>query len=454
MSDASAANRPGPLSMLDADRREAAILRRVSLRLVPFLLVAYLVAVIDRTNVGFASIQMNHDIGMTGAAFGFAGGIFFLSYFIFEIPSNLALQRFGASRWLARVMISWGIVAGATAFVTGPTGFLVMRVILGAAEAGFFPGVILYMTYWFPSKYRARMMGWFILSVPASGIVGSPISGALLEADGFLGLHGWQWMFLMEAVPAVLLGVVAIWWLTDRPEQARWLSADDRDLLAARLVADRQALASGQVKRLSFWRLVTNGRVLLLTLVCASTVTISAMLGIYQPLIIKGFGVGNFETGLLNAVPYVAACIAMVVCGRNSDRTGERIWHNAIPMLAVVVAMLLTLVAHGLLLNMVLLVVIISGTFACKGPFWALASEALPPSMAAVAIAEINALGSLPGFGASYLIGAIRQATGSFPLSIMPIAALCFAGVIGVLIIGRQARQSAMRSGDVPLATP
>jgi MFS family permease len=440
--------------MSETDQQEAAILRRVSLRLVPFLLVAYLVAVIDRTNVGFASIQMNHDIGMTGAAFGFAGGIFFLSYFVFEIPSNLALQRFGASRWLARVMITWGLVAGATAFVTGPTGFLVMRVILGAAEAGFFPGVILYMTYWFPSHYRARMMGWFVLSVPASGIVGSPISGALLQIDGFLGLHGWQWMFVMEALPAVVLGFVAIWWLTDRPEQARWLSADERALLAARLAADRQALAAQQVEHLSFWRLVTNGRVLMLTLICASTVTISAMLGIYQPLIIKGFGVGNIETGLLNAIPYIVACIAMVVCGRHSDRTRERIWHNAIPMLAVVVAMLLTLVAHGLMLNMLLLVVIITGTFACKGPFWALATEALPPSVAAVAIAEINALGSLPGFGASYLIGVIKQATGSFPLSIMPIAALCFLGVVGVLIMGRQARRGSVAAAEIPLATP
>ena len=429
-------------------------MRRIARRLVPFLLVAYLVAVIDRTNVGFASIQMNQDIGMSSAVFGLAGGIFFLSYFLFEIPSNLAMQRFGASKWLARVMVTWGLVAGATAFVTGPTGFLVMRVVLGAAEAGFFPGVILYLTYWFPSHYRARMMGWFILSVPASGIVGSPISGILLDADGFLGLHGWQWMFLLEALPAVLLGVAAWWWLTDSPDKAGWLSAEERAWLAARLAADRQLLESHQVQPQSFWRLVTNGRVLMLTLICASTVTISAMLGIYQPLIIKGFGVGNVETGLFNAVPYVAACIAMVVCGRHSDRTQERIWHNAIPMLAVVVAMLLTLVTKGLALNMLLLVVIISGTFACKGPFWALATEALPTSMAAVAIAEINALGSLPGFGASYLIGAIRQKTGSFPLSIMPVAALCFVGAIGVLVIGRQTRARALQTGELPVATP
>ncbi len=427
-------------------------MRRVALRLVPFLLVAYLVAVIDRTNVGFASLQMNRALGIDAAAFGLAGGVFFLSYFLFEIPSNLALERFGASRWLARVMVTWGLVAGGTAFVTSANQFLVMRVVLGAAEAGFFPGVILFLTYWFPSAYRARMMGWFVLSVPASGIVGSPISGLLLEAEGFLGLHGWQWMFLVEALPAVLLGIGALWWLTDRPEHASWLTPEDRDWLQGRLASDRRALAGRQVGHLPFWRLVTDGRVLLLTLICASTVTISAMLGIYQPLIIKGFGVGNVETGLLNALPYVVACAAMVLCGRSSDRTRERVWHNAVPMLAAAIAMLLTLVAKGLALNMILLVVIVSGTFACKGPFWALATETLPASTAAVAIAEINALGSLPGFAASWLIGIIRQATGSFPLSIMPIAVLCLAGVVGVLVVGRQARQAA--ATELPLAIP
>ena len=428
------------------DPREAAIMRRVGLRLIPFLVIAYLVAVIDRVNVGFASLQMNHDLGLTHAAFGLAAGVFFLTYFIFEVPSNLVLQRVGASRWLARIMISWGMVAGATAFVAGPTSFLTMRLILGAAEAGFFPGVILFLTYWFPSHYRARMMGLFVLSVPASGIVGSPISGLLLGSEGFLGLHGWQWMFIAEALPAVLLGIFGLFWLTDGPAKAKWLSADERAWLAARLEADRRASAFGQVAALPLWRMLMNGRVLLLTLVCAATVTISAALGIWQPIIIKSFGVGNFQTGMLNAIPYIAACIAMVLWGRHSDRTLERVWHNVLPMSAAVIAMVATLFTTNLSVMMVLLTVIIVGTFACKGPFWALATEALPASIAAAAIAEINALGSLPGFFASTLIGWIKDATGSYPIAIMPIAALCFAGVIGVLFVAPR-RPVAMAQG-------
>jgi ACS family tartrate transporter-like MFS transporter len=423
----------------DADQaREAAIMRRVAWRLIPFLLLAYLVSVIDRVNIGFASIQMNHDLGLSRAAFGLAGGAFFLSYFLLEIPSNLAMQRVGASRWLARIMISWGLVAGATAFVVGPTSFLAMRLLLGAAEAGFFPGVILFLTCWFPSAYRARMIGLFVLSVPASGIVGSPVSGLLLGMEGVLGLHGWQWMFIVEALPAILLGLFGLWWLTDTPAEAGWLAAADRIWLAKRLEADRRAFAARQVPALPFWRMARNGRVLLLTLVCASTVTTSAVLGIWQPIIIKSFGVGNLDTGLLNAIPYIAACIAMVLWGRRSDRKRERVWHNAIPMAAAVVAMVVMLFIGDLAVNMVLLTIVMVGTYACKGPFWALATEALPASISAAAIAQINALGSLPGFGASYLIGAIKDATGSYPLAIMPIAALCLGGVIGVLFLGQR----------------
>ena len=417
---------------LATDPREAAVMRRVAFRLLPFLAIAYLVAVIDRVNIGFASLQMNHDLGLSQAAFGLAGGVFFISYFVFEIPSNIALQRVGARRWLARIMITWGLVAGATAFVTGPISFLVMRLVLGAAEAGFLPGVILFLTYWFPSHYRARMTGLFVLSVPASGILGSPLSGMLLGAEGVLGLHGWQWMFIVEALPAVAMGVFGLWWLTDTPTQARWLSPEDRTWLAARLEADQLHLASQQVPALPFWRMVANGRVLLLVLISASTVTISSVLGIWQPIIIKSFGVSNLGAGFLNAIPYIAACIAMVLCGRHSDRTRERVWHNAIPMFAVVLAFIATLFTANLVIVMVSLTVVMVGTYACKGPFWALATETLPPAMAGAAIAGINALGSLPGFFASALIGAIKDATGSYPIATMPIAALCLVGAIAV----------------------
>jgi ACS family tartrate transporter-like MFS transporter len=432
------------LASLEVDPREAAVMRRVAWRLMPFVIVAYLVAVIDRVNIGFASRAMNHDLGLTQAAFGLAGGAFFVTYFLFEVPSNAALQRVGARRWLARIMITWGVVAGTTAFVVGPVSFLTMRLVLGAAEAGFFPGVILFLTYWFPSAYRARMMGLFVLSVPASGVLGSPMSGLLLAAEGVLGLHGWQWMFIVEALPAVVLGVFGLWWLTDGPAEAGWLSAADRAWLVARLEADRLALADRQVPALPFWAMVTDGRILLLTLVGASTVTVSTVLGIWQPIIIMSFGVGNLAAGFLNAIPYVAASVAMVLWGRHSDRTGERVWHNAAPMLAVVVALVATVFTGQLVAVMGLLTLVMVGTYACKGPFWALATEALPAAMAGPAIAQINALGALPGFFASALIGAIRDATGSYPIAMLPVAGLCLAGVVGVFFLGYERSRSGM----------
>jgi sugar phosphate permease len=423
---------------LEGDPREAAVMRRVAWRLMPFVVAAYLVSVIDRVNIGFASLQMNHDLGLTQTAFGLAGGAFFLTYCAFEVPSNAALQRVGARRWLARIMISWGVVAGATAFVAGPGSFLVMRLMLGAAEAGFFPGVILFLTYWFPSDYRARMMGLFVLSVPVSGIVGSPLSGLLLETEGLLGLHGWQWMFIVEALPAVGLGMFGLGWLTDRPAEARWLSAEDRAWLAARLEADRQDLAARQMPALRFGSMITDRRILLLTLVGASTVTVSTALGIWQPIIIKSFGVSNGATGVLNAIPYVAASVALLLWGRHSDRGHERVWHNAIPMCIVVLALVGTLFTSDLRAVMGLLMLVMVGTYACKGPFWALATAALPPPMAGAAIAQINALGSLPGFFASALIGTIKDATGSYPIATLPIAGLCLAGLAGVFVLGRR----------------
>lgn len=417
------------------DPREKEVMRRVAVRLIPFLFCGYIVASVDRVNVGFASFEMNHDLGLTRAAFGLAGGAFFLSYFVFEIPSNLWLQKIGASRWLSRIMITWGLVSGATAFIGGPTSFLVMRLLLGAAEAGFFPGIILFLTYWFPSHYRARVVGLFMLSIPAAGIIGSPISGMLLGAQGLLGLQGWQWMFITEALPAVLLGLFGLFWLTDGPETAKWLSTDDKAWLIARLAADRRALASRTVMSVPFWRMMADRRVLLLTLVCASTLTCTAVLGIWQPIIIKSFGVKNFQAGLLNAIPYIAAALAMALWARHSDRRRERFWHNVLPMVAAVIAMVGTLFTTDLVVVMGLMTLLMVGVFACKGPYWALAVELLPNSMAAGALSQITAFGSLPSFFASYLVGAIKDATGSYPLAIMPIAALCVAGIIGVLFL-------------------
>ena len=423
----------------DAELRSATM-RKVAWRLIPFLVVAYLFSIVDRSNIGFASLEMNHDLHLSGTVFGLAGGIYFIGYFLFEVPSNLALERFGASRWIARVMISWGIVAGATAFCTGATSLVVMRFLLGAAEAGFFPGVILYLTYWFPAAYRARMVGFFMVSIPAANGLGSPIAGYLLSVDGLLGLHGWQWLFILEAVPTVLLGFVASVWLTDRPSSAAWLSADQREWLVGELARDAATrdAARGAAPAMTLWQTLVDRRVLFLALVSASTTTVSTALAIWQPVIMRSFGLSYVESGFVNAVPYVAACLAMVLWGRRSDRTGERLWHNAWPMMVVVLGFAGLLAFHALWPSVAMLTLVMAGTYACKGPFWAMSSEWLPRSAAAAGLAQISAVANLAGFFASYLIGAIRDTTGSYPLALTPLMALCAAGTAALAwIAGR-----------------
>ncbi|HVY16478.1 MAG TPA: MFS transporter [Rhodopila sp.] len=414
---------------------EAAVMKRVFWRLMPFLLAAYLVAYIDRVNVGFASLQMNKALGIDPTIFGLGAGIFFIGYFILEVPSNLGLERFGASRWIARIMISWGIISGACALITGSTSFLVLRFLLGAAEAGFFPGVILYLTYWFPSEYRAKIVGIFMVAIPVAGLTGSPISGAILGLDGVLGLGGWQWVFVLEAIPAVLMGVFSFVWLTDRPENATWLSPAERAWLTGKLASERSRTT--KVKQLSVWQTMVNKHVLVMALVYSGAAGASSAMAVWQPQVIKSFGLSNLETGFLNAVPYAISAVWMVLWGRSSDRTGERVWHNALPLGWMGLAMIATFWAPNLWVLLPILTLVLAGTYASKGPFWALSSEWLSAPVAAVGLAQINALGNLSGFFANFLIGWIKSATGSFPLAIMPIAILALVGTVAVLLVGR-----------------
>jgi ACS family tartrate transporter-like MFS transporter len=372
--------------------------------------------------------------------FGLAGGIYFIAYFLFEVPSNLALARFGASRWIARVMISWGIVAGATAFCVGPKSLLTMRFLLGAAEAGFFPGVILYLTYWFPPAYRARMVGLFMVSIPVANGLGSPIAGYLLSINGALGLRGWQWLFLLEAVPTTLLGFAAYVWLTDRPAHARWLTDAQRAWLTGELERSAAMSAVNRAPQLTLAQILFDRRVLFLALVSASTTTVSTALAIWQPVIVRSFGLSYLESGFVNAIPYVAASLAMVLWGRSSDRSGERLWHNALPMLAVIIGFAGLLVFHSLWPSVAMLTAVMVGTYACKGPFWAMSSEWLPRAAAAAGLAQISAVANLAGFFASYLIGAIKDATGSYPVSLIPLMVLCVAGTAALI---RQAGHAA-----------
>src|SRR6516165_6338063 len=400
---------------------EAATMRRVSWRLMPFLTLAYLLCYIDRVNVGFAALQMNKAVGIDPKVYGLGAGIFFIGYFILEVPSNLALERFGARTWIARIMISWGIVSAAFALIGGPYSFLFLRFLLGAAEAGFFPGVILYITYWFPAHYRAIIVGVFMVAIPVAGLIGSPISGAILYLDGALGLGGWQWIFLIEAAPAVLLGLASFIWLTDRPRDASWLTREQQQWLVAKIEAERRRVP--RVEHASVWRVISNKYVLIMALVYSGAVGASTAIAFWMLQLVKSFGLTNWETGLLNSIPFGIAAIWMILWGRSSDRSGERVWHNALPLAWMVLAMLATFWAM-----IPLLTLIAAGTYASKGPFWALSSEWLGAASAAAGLAQINALGNLSGFVFNYLIGWIVAETGSFPLALLPIAVVAAIG--------------------------
>ncbi|SHH36972.1 MFS transporter [Bradyrhizobium erythrophlei] len=413
---------------------ERATMRRVTRRLLPFLMACYLVSFIDRVNVGFAALQMNKDVGLTASMFGLGSGLFFVTYFIFEVPSNLVLEKVGARLWIARIMITWGLVSAATALVVGPYSFYLVRFLLGAAEAGFYPGVLLYLTFWFPKSYRARVVALFMVSVPAASFIGSPISAALLRLDGWLGLHGWQWMSIVEAAPAILLGGLAFFVLPDTPLQAKWLTAEQRRWLTDRIKRERDGGRSSS--RRSTWRVLIDKHVLAAGLIFAGSTGASACLSIWQPQILKSFGLSNMETGLLNSAPFGVAAVLMVLWAKHSDRTGERVWHLAIPLAATSLSLLLAFTAQSLLPTVAILFVAIVGTYAIKGPFWALSTEWMSTSAAAVGIAQINAIGNLGGFVGTYSLGVIKEATGSYALGLLPLALLTAAGTMLTLVLG------------------
>ena len=410
-------------------------MRQVAWRLLPFLMVCYFVSFLDRVNVGFAALQMVKALHMSPKVFGFGSGIFFFSYFLFEVPSNLLLEKVGARLWIARIMITWGFLAAGTAFIVGPGTFYTMRLLLGAAEAGFFPGVILYLTYWFPSEYRARIVGMFTVAIPVSSFLGSPISAALLGVDGWLGLRGWQWMFIMEGAPAVLLGFFCLFVLSDKPSGARWLDSDQKAWLNGRLQSE-----SGRSKRvgqISQWRVLWNKHVLVLSVTLAGSTAVSSGLQIWQPQIIKSYGLTNMQTGLLNSIPFALASVVMVLWGKRSDQTGERVWHTALPLVVTAVSLASALVFNSLLAIIIILCLAVIGIYAGKGPVWALSAEWLSAGTAAAGLAQMNAISNLAGLGTTWAVGSIKQATGSYPLAVLPLACLSAAGALAVLLIAR-----------------
>ncbi|MEO6947185.1 MAG: MFS transporter [Nitrobacter sp.] len=419
---------------------EKRVMRKVSFRIVPFIMLLYFIAFIDRVNIGFAALTMNKDLGLSPASFGLGAGIFFLGYFIFEVPSNLILNKVGARIWIARVMITWGIISGCFAFVQGETSFLSLRFLLGVAEAGFFPGIILYLSFWFPSRFRAGVVSLFMAAAPLSVILGSPLSTALLKMDGLLGYKGWQWLFIMEAIPAIILGFVVLGYMTDKPEKATWLKKDERDWLIAEMNAEHAA--KGPAINSSIWRGLADSRVLALALIYFGTSAGLYTLGIWAPQIIKGFGLSTMQVGFLNAVPPTLAVIAMVLWARHSDKTNERTWHVVAACLAAAVGLALAASAGSWMSVVAALALVNIGISSAKPPLWAMPTTFLSGSAAAAGIATINSIGNLGGFVGPSMIGWIKGVTGSFEGGLYFISALLVLSALVTLVLSRSNRSA------------
>ena len=428
------------------DGIETRTMSKVTTRLVPFLIVCYFAAYLDRVNVGFAKLQMSPALGLTETMFGLGAGIFFFTYFIFEVPSNLALDRFGARRWIARIMFTWGIVSGAMAFIPNiasglgispETTFYAIRLLLGAAEAGFFPGIIFFLTLWFPSAYRARIVGYFMAAIPLSSVIGAPISGYLLGVTGF-GLAGWQWLFILEAVPALLLAFGVLFYLTDYPTHAHWLAPDEQTWLTRRLAAERKHRETAE--HFSVGRALTDPRVLALAVVYFGAVAANYGIAFFLPTIIKAFGLSNSQTGWVAALPYVVGTIGMVWYGHRSDSRMERKGHAAVALAIAAIGIAGAAFTDQPMLKMALLCFGAFGVFAVLPIFWTLPTTFLSGTAAAAGIAIINALGNLAGFAGPYAMGFIKDATGSFSGGLLVIAGLVVLAMIVVLALPHDAK--------------
>ncbi len=419
-----------------ADPVAESALRKVRRRLIPFLFLLYIVAYLDRVNVGFAAIDMNRDLGFSAAVYGLGSGIFFLSYTLFEVPSNLILVRVGVRLWIARIMFTWGIFATAMMFVNDATTFYVLRFLLGMAEAGFFPGIILYLTHWFPARERAGAVGLFMTATAMAGVIGAPISSALLQMHGLGGLHGWQWLFLIEGIPAILLAPVVLWYMTERPEDARWLTPDERAWLSSEMAAEQAETAGAHV---TLRGALTSARLWTVSLPYFCLVIAFYGVSFWLPQIVQGSsGFSSAMVVLLSAIPYVAATIGLVLIGKRSDRTGERHWHVAGPLLIGAIGFVLTVIAPPTpAYALATLSIAAFGIWGALGPFWTLPTAMLRGTAAAGGIALVNSIGNFGGFVGPYVVGWIRDATGGFSAGLLTLAGVLVLGAVVVLTIPR-----------------
>ena len=401
--------------------------RKVLWRILPFVFALYVVSYIDRANIGYAALQMNQELGLSSRAFGFAAGVFFIGYFLFEVPSNLALARYGARLWIALILITWGIVASLTAFVHSALQLYVLRFLLGAAEAGFFPGVIIYLTGWFRARDQATSVALFTAAIPVSYLLGAPLSTWIMDHAHAAGWSGWRWMLLLEGAPALLGGIACFLFLTDTPERAGWLTPEEKRWLGAELAKDH--LVRPHARTLTTWQAIAAPKVLLLALIYFIYQAGSLGVGYWMPQIIASLSghVTNFQIGLLAMAPYAISTLAMIVWSAHSDRTGERQLHSALPLLVGAIALAATALTRNPVISLLLISTVLAGLYAFKAPFWSLPGLFLSRSTAAISIASINSIGNLGGFAGPYLVGLAKGPSGD------PLSALFF--LSGLLLL-------------------
>jgi ACS family tartrate transporter-like MFS transporter len=414
-----------------ADTVDQSTARKVYWRLLPLAILTYFLCYLDRINVGFAALTMNKDLGLDAATYGLAAGAFFWGYFLFEVPSNLILEKVGARIWIARIMITWGLLSGATALATGPWSFLTLRFLLGLAEAGLFPGMILFFTYWFPDWHRARIMAGFTVALPIAVAAGAPLSTALLGLNGIGGLAGWQWMFIAEAIPTILVGIFFFFFVTDRPHQAHWLDDDERTWLIATLEDERKLIEAK--RKVSLWQSFYDPRVLILTLNYFGIVTASLGLLLFLPQMVKQLGLTNMQVGWVSMIPYAFGALSMVAWGWVSDRMNERRWNLFAACLVAATGLAIAGMTIGTPWAVLGMTIATIGLYGTKGPFWTLPSMILTGSAAASGIAWINGVGNLGGFFGPTAVGWIKTTTGSFASGLYLLAAMAVVSAISTL---------------------
>jgi ACS family tartrate transporter-like MFS transporter len=402
-------------------------------RLMPFLFLLYIVAYLDRINVSFAVLQMRGQLGLSDREYGRAAGMFFAGYFFFQLPSNFVVEKVGVRRWISSLMAAWGVISCLMIFIRGPHSFYVMRFLLGAAEAGFFPGMILHMKRWFPATARARAVAWFMTANPLAGVFGSPISGALLNLHG-AGLSGWQWMFLMEGVPAIALGAIVFVTLADKPQDASWLSHDQRTWLLDTLASERES--EPRLQAGNFWKVLLSGRIWLLSLVYFGVSTTMYGVTLWLPTVIRALsGLSYFWTGAVAVIPFLLTTFAMVLVGMHSDRSAERRWHTALPAFIGAAGIFLAAYGHAPFLVVAGIGLGLACAESMTGPFWAMATSGMAGISAAAGIAMINSLANLGGYFGPDIIGLFRTADGGFRGGLLAISAtLALSGAVALLV--------------------